>query len=96
MADIDDSISLIEDKINRVLRVAGNILSDNEDLRCQVEELKGQLDGKNDEIKVLESKYQNLKLTRTMTSSPDDIKNVKHQVDNMVREIDKCIALLNR
>ena len=96
MTNIDNVISLIESKISRVIQVAEQLYSDNEKLRRQVDELYGQLDGKNLEVKVLESKYQNLKLTKTLASSPDNVKDVKHQVNRMVREIDKCIALLNR
>ena len=96
MADIDDAISLIEGKLNRVVHFSERIYSENEELKRRVEALSGLLDEKNHEVKVLETRYQNLKLTKTMVSSADDVSNVKHQVNRMVREIDKCIALLNR
>ena len=96
MADISDSISLIEGKISRVVQYAEKIIFDNEHLKRQVEDLYSQLDEKNNEVKALESKYQGLKLTKTMASSPDDVKDVKQQINKMIREIDKCIALLNR
>jgi len=70
--------------------------ANNFELQQQVDELTGRLRVKNQEMEVLESKFQSLKLTKTLTSSPEDIRNVKFQVNRMVREIDKCIALLNR
>ena len=96
MSNIDNVISLLESKIGRVVQVAERLYSDNEQLRQRVNELFGQLDAKSLEVKVLESKYQNLKLTKTLASSLDEVKDVKLQVNRMVREIDKCIALLNR
>jgi hypothetical protein len=48
------------------------------------------------EIEDLSSKYQTLRLAKTIAPSPDDGKNAKLQINKMVREIDKCIALLNK
>ena len=92
----DDVISLIEGKLGRVIQLAEELLSENESLKRRVAELCGHLQAKEHEVEVLESKYQDLKVTKTLTSSSKDVKDVKLQVNSMVREIDKCIALLNR
>ena len=96
MAIQEDIISSLEEKIKRVIHVAEKLRANNGQLQQQIDELFGQLRAKNQEVEVLESKYQSLKLTKTMISTPDDIRSVKFQVSRMVREIDKCIALLNR
>jgi phage shock protein A len=96
MAIQDDIISSLEEKIKRVIQVAEELRVNNEQLRQQVDELSRLLRTKDQEIAVLESKYQSLKFTKALISSPEDVKNVKFQVNRMVREIDKCIALLNR
>ena len=96
MTGQDDVISLLEGKIKQVIQVAEEYKADKVRLMQQIDELSGTLHAKNRDIEVLESKYQSLKLAKTLTSSPEDVKNVKLQVNRMVREIDKCIALLNR
>jgi len=96
MAIEEDMISLLEEKIKQVIRVAEGFIINNIQLKQQVDELSGLLRVKNQEMEVLESKYQSLRLTKILTSSPEGVKNVKLQVNRMVREIDKCIALLNR
>jgi phage shock protein A len=96
MAIQEDIIFSLEEKIKRVIQVAEGLRINNGQLQQQVDELSGQLRTKNLEMEVLESKYQSLKLTKTLISSPEDVRNVKLQVNRMVREIDKCIALLNR
>ena len=96
MANQDNVISIIDGKIKQVIRIAEGYLTDNRQLQQQVDELSRQLYAKDQEVKDLESKYQSLKLTKTLITSEEDIKNVKNQVNRMVREIDKCIALLNR
>ena len=92
----EDIISLLEEKIKQVIRVAEGLKANNLQLQQQVDELTGRLRVRNQEMEVLESKFQSLKLAKSLTSSPEDVKNVKFQVNRMVREIDKCIALLNR
>ena len=92
----EDIIFSLEGKITRVIELAERLKTNNMQLQQQVDKLSGQLRAKNQEMEVLESKFQSLKLTKTMISSAEDVKNVKFQVNRMVREIDKCMALLNR
>jgi len=92
----EDIISSLEEKIERIIQVAKGLKITNERLQQQVDELTGLLRVKNQEMGVLESKYQSLKLTKTLVSSSEDVKDLKLQVNRMVREIDKCIALLNK
>jgi len=96
MAIEKDMISLLEERIKQVIQVAEGLRINNKQLKQQVDELSELLLVKNQEMEVLESKFQSLKLAKTLTSSAEDVKNVKLQVNRMVREIDKCIALLNR
>ena len=43
----------------------------------------------------LEIMYTNLKTARTISLYDKDIKDTKQRLSSLVREIDKCIALLN-
>jgi hypothetical protein len=48
-------------------------------------------------LEVLDKKYENLKIAKVLSSVPgEDVHETKLQVNKIVREIDKCIALLNR
>jgi len=96
MAIEDNMIFSLEGKIKRVIRFAEELKTHNGQLQQQVDKLSGQLSVKSQEMEVLESKYQSLKFAKTLISSPEDVRNVKLQVNRMVREIDKCIALLNK
>jgi len=96
MTNQDDIISMLEIRINQVIRVAEGFKSDKDNLKQQVDDLLGKLYAKNKEIEVLESKYQSLKLAKTITLSSDDVNNARLQISRMVREIDKCVALLNK
>ena len=96
MVNLDDIVFSFEEKIKQVIRVAERLKVSNRQLQQQVDELSDQIRVKSQEMEVLESKYQSLRFSKTLASSPEDVKNAKLQVNRMVREIDKCIALLNR
>ncbi len=62
------------------------ILSEKED---EIESLK-------QKCKHLETQYTNLKMVRTLSIYDNDIKDTKKRLSDLVREVDKCIALLNQ
>ena len=73
-----------------------------EELRQENADLKQLLMQKDKEIllleqsqKDLEAQYTNLKMARTLSLYDKDIKDTKQRLSGLVREIDKCIALLN-
>jgi len=47
-------------------------------------------------ISELELKYANLKIAKSLMADNEDSHDAKVRVNRIVREIDKCIALLNR
>jgi len=47
-------------------------------------------------ISELELKYANLKIAKSLMAENEDSHDAKIRVNRIVREIDKCIALLNR
>jgi SMC interacting uncharacterized protein involved in chromosome segregation len=47
-------------------------------------------------ISELELKYANLKIAKSLLADNEDSHDAKIRVNRIVREIDKCIALLNR
>ncbi|MCK4920897.1 MAG: hypothetical protein KAS71_07615 [Bacteroidales bacterium] len=65
-------------------------------LKKEFEVLKKKSDQKIIEYKDLEQKYNNLKLAKVLTSETEESHDAKIKVNGIVREIDKCIALLNR
>lgn len=49
----------------------------------------------NNSRKELEAMYTNLKMARTISIRDKDINDTKLRLSRLVREVDKCIALLN-
>lgn len=73
-----------------------------EELKRENAKLKQLLADKDEEVKRLESShkelevmYANLKMARTISIHDNDIRDTKQRLSKLVREVDKCIALLN-
>ena len=65
-------------------------------LKLQYEDLQLSLQQKQLVIDELEQKNQKLALVKGIMADDDESQDAKVQINRIVREIDKCIALLNR
>lgn len=54
------------------------------------------IETRNRKIKELEQKIDNLLLTGAFCSTAADVREARRNIGRLVREIDRCIALLNR
>ena len=88
-------ISSFEGKLRHFMFLYDELKQENADLkRC--------LSQKDEEIKLLikskkelEAQYTDLKTARTISLYDKDIKDTKQRWASLVREVDRCIALLN-
>ena len=48
-----------------------------------------------DSQKELEARYTNLKMARMISINDNELRDTKKRLSKLVREVDKCIALLN-
>ena len=65
-------------------------------LKESILELNRQMEILEKDKSELEKKYENLKLARYLEFGYEDNQVARKKVDNLLREIDKCIALLNK
>jgi len=92
----DKILDALEDKVSRVIERARRAENENELLHGQVQTLSDTVKEKDLEIAALKESYQRLKLAKALSVSDDDARNARQQIGKIVREIDKCISLLNR
>jgi predicted nucleic acid-binding Zn-ribbon protein len=62
----------------------------------RIEELSKEIELHEQAIKQLEEKNKILKLSTSIQSEQGDNKAARKKINELVREIDKCIALLNK
>lgn len=65
-------------------------------LRNELSEVKRQLAERNEEVKELQARYERAKFSGAILGGVEDAGTARKRVSELVREIDKCIALLDR
>ena len=92
MKQLIDSIEIktrkLIDKYNQLKIENTNLLKNNNDLQLV-------LDEKNNKILDLQNKVKLMNITKNVDIDQDEIKSTRLKINEYVREIDKCIALLN-
>ena len=96
MDNVDqNTVDELKVKVRKLMELYERSKSHNVQLKKENESLKKELEQKKSEIAGFEKQYNNLKLAKSLASveSPHE---VKIKINRIVREIDKCIALLNK
>jgi len=86
----------IKQKIQSVMVRLKDQQEENKRLKKQYEDLQKAVQQKQLLIEELEQKNQKLSLVKGIMADGDDKQDARIQIKRIVREIDKCIALLNR
>ena len=68
---------------------------ENARLRQQLDVCKQKLDEAQENVCRLEENYKSLKTARMIEVSGDDVRESKARIAHLIREVDKCIALLD-
>jgi|DewCreStandDraft_4_1066084.scaffolds.fasta_scaffold86623_2 ATP-dependent Lon protease len=91
----DELINRLQVSIEKLKLLYEKEKAAHEQLKIINSELSAKLQQKEKEIEALEVKISTLKLAKSLSNTVDT-HDAKVKVLNLVREIDKCIALLNR
>jgi phage shock protein A len=91
-----DELNLLNKKINELVTNYSNLKSECENLKTEKEALKGLLLERETEMKELGKKYDKIKLTGALLGDSENAAEARKKINELVREIDNCIALLNR
>jgi predicted nucleic acid-binding Zn-ribbon protein len=91
-----DELIILNRKLDELLSRYNNLKSEVADLKNGNELLKAKLNDREDKMKELEIKYDRIKLTGALLGEGGNALEAKKKITELVREIDKCVALLNR
>ena len=97
MSEAGELIRKIETRINALEQRLLLLKNENQELRENCDLLKRELADSKQSIANLEKEKEVLKMARNLTSAEEgDSSQAKDRIGALVREIDKCIALLNK
>jgi ATP-dependent protease ClpP protease subunit len=94
MGDVVTLVSGIEYKVRRLTEKHAQLKEENVSLTSEIQKLKRSNDEQKQIINQLEEKIRVLKLTKALETKGGDVDS-KLRINEMLREIEKCIGLLN-
>jgi hypothetical protein len=83
-------------KIEKLISAYELLKEENDNLLEQKASLNSLLKEKEQVLSALEKKYNQQQLAKAVMASSENVHDAKLKVSRIVREIDQCIALLNR
>lgn len=96
MSDGLENISSLKEKIGNLKQLFEMVRDERDVLKIQKQQYERDLSDARSKLEELEVRYNNLKLAQAFALNEDDKDGAKRKIDRIVREIDKCIALLNQ
>jgi predicted nucleic acid-binding Zn-ribbon protein len=83
-------------RVDRLVQLYRDAKRENEMLKNEVSQLTSQLKNAVNTKTNLEEQLGHTKMAKVLENAPEDVQQTKNRINQIVREIDKCIALLNR
>ena len=94
-AQEEQALHLFETRVRQLILSYQKLAQDNQRLQQELVEKQQALDEALAQNQQLNMDYNNLKLARMMTVNGEDLQSAKNRLTRLIREVDKCIALLN-
>lgn len=91
----DGLIRAFETKLRKLISEYKSLQGQNASLKAELERKQNDLMLAHQEILTLRKNYDHLRMAHNMSGSPEAREESKQRITKMVREIDKCLALLD-
>lgn len=88
-------LNRFEGKLRHFIFLYEELKQENLSLRTLLSEKEEEIKQMENSQKELEEKYTNLKTARILSINDNELRDTKQRLARLVREVDKCIALLN-
>jgi len=91
-----EELIILNRKLDELFNRYNNLKTEVVNLRSGNEELRMALEDRENKIKELELKYERVRLSGALMGEGENAREAKKKINDLVREIDRCVALLNR
>ena len=97
MSSSTSRLIVIHNQVKELLEENARLKNDKNDLNSINLAMKKELEDKNKAIEDLTQKIQTLKLAKSISGDekPQETTELKRKINDYIKEIDRCIALLN-
>lgn len=86
----------IRTDLKKLIAAYEKSVSENKKLKSRLEECEKKMDAYKEQIIELNNQIDNLSLKAAFTSQTSDNSEAKAKIAKMIKEIDKCISLMER
>jgi len=94
-AQYQTALNRLKNKINSLVSQFEHIKAENERMALELTSLKIVLNENKTSKNELEQKVNRLQMAEAFKASSADVREAKQKIGKLIKEIDKCIALLN-
>jgi predicted nucleic acid-binding Zn-ribbon protein len=91
-----EELTQLNKKLDELLVRYNSLRIEVRTLKSENEAIKRSLQERNQRIIELETKYERIKLSGALLGEGENANEAKRKITELVREIDRCVALLNR
>ena len=95
MSDVYHEVARIQTLAYELVQKFEEAANESDLLKEKVKELQDELSEKNRRLELLEQELKSAKIARSLVNTEEDTGLAKAKISSLVREIDRCIALLN-
>ena len=89
-------INNIEVKVGKLVTKCSQLSVEKDNLQQNNDALNVQLQEKEKKVVALQDKVKLMNISKSVDATKEDVKATRLKINEYVREIDKCIALLNK
>ena len=89
-------LSKLEEKVHRLKAMYESERNETQILKADLERKQNELMLSHKNLVDLQNKFERLRIARILSPTKEESQEAKKKLSKMVREIDKCIALLNQ
>lgn len=95
MQNLSTRLSEIRIKVEKLVEENRLLKNENESMRDRIEGLERTVELQKNTLSELTEQNKLIKLAKNLTPEDSDTEEIKNKVNELIREIDRCIDLLN-
>ena len=95
MSEIAEIIDSVENRIEKLFMKIDSLEKNSMALRTELQEAATMIQKQTDEIKLLKSECESLKMANSLLGGEENKRDTKLKINSLIREIDYCIAQLS-
>jgi chromosome segregation ATPase len=96
MNELKTVIASLEGKIEKLVNSHRQVKKDLLAIQTENKVLNQTIIEHKKSLKELEENHKTLKLSKSLTTNKENSTEIKQKINELIREVDKCIALLNK